>query len=107
MFTDLLDDRVVRMPPNTTAAALSQLMALRCAPRFTGYRSSPPLALEAAAGVLLALADLARDLPEVRELDINPLVVTPNGVLGLDARIRVGPLSGPELRQRSLVRPRQ
>ena len=107
VLTDLLDDRVVRMPPDTTAAALSQLMALRCAPRFAGFRGSPPLAFDAAAAVLLSLADLARDLPEVRELDINPLIVTPTGVLGLDARLRVGPLAGPDLLQRSLVRPRQ
>ena len=107
VLTDLLADRVVRMPPDTTTAALSQLMALRCAPRFAGYRSSPPLAFDAAAGVLLSLADLARDLPEVRELDINPLIVTPTGVLGLDARVRVGPPAGPDLLQHSLVRPRQ
>jgi len=107
VLTDLLDDRVVRMPPDTTAAALSQLMALRCAPRFAGYRNSPALAFDAAAGVLLSLADLSRDLPEVREIDINPLIVTPTGVLGLDARLRVGPPAGPELLQRSLVRPRQ
>ena len=107
VLTDLLDDRVVRMPPDTMAAGLSQLMALRCAPRLAGFRGSPPLAVDAAAAVLLALADLAHDLPEVCELDINPLIVTPTGVLGLDARIRVGALAGPELLQRSLVRPRQ
>ena len=106
VFTDLLDDRVVRMPPDSMASAISQVMALRCSPRFAGYRSSPPLALEAAAGVLLSIANLARDLPEVCELDINPLIVTPTGVFGLDARVRVRSVRDPRLPQRSLIRPR-
>jgi len=106
VFTDLLDDRVVRMPPESIAAATAQLMALRCAPRLTGYRGGPPLALEAAAAAVLGVATLARDLIEVRELDINPLIVTPTGVLGLDVRVRVGPAGDPQLAQRSLVRPR-
>ena len=106
VLTDLLDDRVVRMPPDSMASALAQLSALRCAPRFAGYRSAPPLPLEAVAGVLLCLANLARDLPEVCELDINPLIVTPTGVLGLDTRVRVCPVSASALPESSLVRPR-
>ena len=64
------------------------------------------LLVEAVAGVLLCLANLARDLPEVCELDINPLVVTPTGVLGLDTRVRVCPVSASALPESSLVRPR-
>lgn len=105
VFCGLLDDRVVHMAPGSNAAAASQLMAPRCAPRFTGYRGSPPLALEAASG-RGGLATLARALPEVRELDVNPLLVTPTGVLGLDARVRVGPAKGPAARAAQFVRRR-
>ncbi len=90
-LTDLLDDRVVRVPPTSRAAALDQLAQLRCAPLFAGYRHRPALDLEAVADVMLALSALARDLPEVRELDINPLLVGRVGASGLDVRVRIGP----------------
>lgn len=88
--TELLDDRVVRLPPRSRVAALDQLSELRCAPRFGGYRGRPPLALNAVADVLLALGALASDLPEVRELDLNPLMVSADGTLALDVRVRAG-----------------
>jgi acyl-CoA synthetase (NDP forming)/GNAT superfamily N-acetyltransferase len=93
-LTDLLADRVVRMPPTTPAAALEQLSLLRCAPLFGGYRNQPSLDLDGTVDVLLALGRLARDLPEVLELDINPLLVGHSGVSGLDVRIRVGQPDG-------------
>jgi acyl-CoA synthetase (NDP forming)/GNAT superfamily N-acetyltransferase len=93
-LTDLLADRVVRLPPTTTAAAVEQLSMLRCAPLFGGYRNLPALDLDGTVDVMLALGALARDLPEVLELDINPLLVGHSGVSGLDVRIRVGQPDG-------------
>ena len=102
-FTDLLDDRVVRMPPQSLAAAVDQISSLRCAARFGSYRNLPALDLEATAEVLLSLAALTRDLPEIRELDLNPLVVSADGVCVLDVRIRVGPAAAaPEHATRAL-----
>jgi acyl-CoA synthetase (NDP forming) len=89
-LTDLLADRVVRIPPTTKAAAVAQLALLRCAPLFGGYRNLPALDLDGTADVMLSLGALARDLPEVLELDINPLLVGHSGVSGLDVRIRIG-----------------
>ncbi len=90
VLTDLLDDRVVRMPPVSIEAALAQLRTLRCAPRFDGFRGSPALDIIGSAEVLVALAALTRDLPEVLELDLNPLLVTPSSAVALDVRIRTG-----------------
>ncbi len=105
-LTEVLGDTSIRLPATSKAAALDQLGSLRCAVRFGGYRGSPPLALHAAADVLLRLADMARDLPEIRELDLNPLVVSSSGVCVLDVRIRVGPsLCPPDLPTRTLTRP--
>ena len=105
-LTELLADRALRMPPSSRAAAMDQLASLRCAPRLRGYRGDPPLAIDAAADVLLRLADIAADLPEVLELDLNPLMVTASGVCALDVRIRVGPpLSLPYRPTRTLTRP--
>ena len=104
-LTDVLGDRTVRMPPASKAAALEQLNSLRCASRLGGYRGSPALAIDAAADVLLRLADITRDLPEVRELDLNPLLVSPAGVCALDVRIRVGSaVCSPDDATRTLTR---
>ncbi len=105
-LTDLLADRVVRVPPTTHRGAVEVLSALRCAPLFTGFRDLPPLDVDATVQVILALGALARDLPEIRELDVNPLLVDAGGAIGLDVRIRVGPgLDGAEHAARNLSLP--
>jgi acyl-CoA synthetase (NDP forming)/GNAT superfamily N-acetyltransferase len=102
--TDLLQDRAVRMPAGSPAEAVEQLSALRCARRFDGFRSRPPLDRAAAAHVVMALGRLALDLPEVQEIELNPLVVNEIGVSSLDARARVGvPRAWPDLATRSLA----
>ncbi len=104
-LTEVLDDRVIRVPPSTRQQALEQLSGLRCARLFDGYRNVPALDLDATADVLMALAAIARDLPEVQELDINPLLVGHTGVSGLDVRIRIGiPHDRRELPARTLTR---
>jgi acetyl coenzyme A synthetase (ADP forming)-like protein len=54
-----------------------------------GWRGAPPASHEAVAGVLHRLSQLALDLPEVAELDLNPVLAGPNGCVAVDARIRV------------------
>ncbi|MET8764891.1 GNAT family N-acetyltransferase [Lentzea sp. NPDC004782] len=82
--TDLIDDRAAALAPLSTADA-DDLMR--------GYRAAGAVlaATDEAAvrDVLLRVADLAAALPEITELDINPLVVTSTGCLVVDARIRV------------------
>ena len=58
---------------------VSQLLA--------GYRDRPPADRKAIADVLIALSDLLIDIPEITELDINPLLADATGVIALDARI--------------------
>ncbi len=60
-----------------------------------GYRNVPPAKAEDIALTLVKLAQLAADVPEIRELDINPLLADETGVLALDARIAVAPLDPP------------
>jgi acetyltransferase len=57
-----------------------------------GYRDVPAAKVADIALTLVKLAQLAADVPELRELDINPLLADQNGVLALDARIAVAPL---------------
>lgn len=94
-YTALLDDRVVRLPAESRQAAWDQLGWLRCAPRFGGYRGAPALDTEAVVDVLMALSAMVQELPQVRELDLNPLLVTQTSVCALDARLRIGPPVSP------------
>jgi acetyltransferase len=59
-----------------------------------GYRGKPPANLEAIVEVLIRVGQLAIDHPEIRELDINPLLADDRGAVALDARIRVAPTAG-------------
>jgi acyl-CoA synthetase (NDP forming) len=91
-LTDILDDRVLRVPPTTRAQALAQLAELRAAPALSGFRGLPPLAADAVADVLVALGRLLEACPEIREVDLNPVLVTASGAWVLDARIAVAPV---------------
>jgi acetyltransferase len=60
-----------------------------------GYRGKPPANIEAIVEVLIRLGQLAADQPEIRELDINPLLADAAGVVALDARLRIAPAQSP------------
>jgi len=60
--------------------------------------------IEAVIGVLLALAQLAGDCPEIREVLIDPLIANPTGIAARGARVRVAPVSGPRRDSHSRVR---
>ncbi|MEU6717458.1 GNAT family N-acetyltransferase [Nonomuraea sp. NPDC046802] len=90
---DLLADRVFRVPPVTDALAM--IGELRCAPLLHGYRGAPPVDITALADQILRIGRLLEDLPQVAELDLNPVIVTPDTATTVDARIRVAPCDKP------------
>jgi acetyltransferase len=69
-----------------------------------GYRNVPPANVDAVAAALLQVAQLVTDLPEVREVDVNPLLADPYGVIALDGRMRVAPSVG-DRHARLAIRP--
>ncbi|MDW8338194.1 MAG: acetate--CoA ligase family protein [Thermoleophilia bacterium] len=85
LYAELLDDVAVALVHEDDAARL--LRSLRGAPLLGGARGRPPLDLGAAARAVAALSRAAAACPEVAELEVNPLLVLPDGVLGLDARV--------------------
>ena len=89
--TDVLADRAARLTPVTDLDAAEMVRSLRTAPLLMGYRGAAAVDLAAIEDVLLRLARLADDLPEVTELDLNPLIARPDGVQALDVRVRVEP----------------
>ncbi|GAA2287360.1 hypothetical protein GCM10010149_37150 [Nonomuraea roseoviolacea subsp. roseoviolacea] len=93
VMADLLADRAFRVPPVTDAADM--IGELRCAPLLHGYRGSPPADVGALADQVTRVGRLLDDLPQVAELDLNPVIVTPDGATTVDARIRVAPCEPP------------
>jgi len=69
--SDLISDRSFRLLPMTVEDAATLIRALRGAPLLFGYRSSPPCDVTALQDMLLRVARLAEDLPELAELDLN------------------------------------
>ncbi|MGZ4291279.1 MAG: acetate--CoA ligase family protein, partial [Gaiellaceae bacterium] len=61
----------------------------KAAKLLAGWRGAPPADTAAVADVLHRLSQLAVDLPEVSELDLNPVLAGPDGALAVDARVRL------------------
>jgi len=87
VYAELLRDTAVALAPVGAGDAGELLHSLRGAPLFTGARGRPALDFRAAAGVLATVSRVAAEHPEIAEIEINPLLVMPEGALGLDARI--------------------
>ena len=89
---ELWCDRSLGLPPLNERLARRMLETLKIWPLLQGFRGRPPVNLDALVESLMRLSYLAADLPEIEELDINPLVVGPDGVLALDARAVMRPV---------------
>ena len=92
--TDVWSDRVFLMPPITDVDAARALRSLRIWPLLAGHRGSPPVDVAAVERLILAVAQLALDVPELAELDLNPVIVTADGVSCVDAKLRVEVAAG-------------
>lgn len=88
---EVVGDRALALPPINAALARDLISRTRISRLLAGYRDRLPANLGAIVDVLLSLQDIAVELPQVKELDINPLWADHAGVLALDARIRVAP----------------
>jgi acetyltransferase len=84
---ELFKDKRLEFPPLNEKLAMQMLQSLRIWPLLEGYRDSPPKNIDKLIEVLIRLSYLAADYPEIEELDVNPLFVTPTDVIALDARI--------------------
>jgi acyl-CoA synthetase (NDP forming) len=89
--TEVLGDYTARLTPLTDTDADDLIHGVHAAPLLLGHRGTPPVDMAALADVLLRVSRLADDLPEIAELDLNPVIATPSGVHAVDARIRLSP----------------
>jgi len=101
---EIIGDRAVALPPMNMALASELIDRTRISRLLKGYRDRPGADLDAISAALIRVAQLVIDIPEVVELDINPLFADAKGVLALDARMRVraATCKGPE---RLAIRP--
>ncbi|MEO7134337.1 MAG: bifunctional acetate--CoA ligase family protein/GNAT family N-acetyltransferase [Vicinamibacterales bacterium] len=86
---EVLADRAIALPPLNRVLARELVSRTRVAKLLAGYRDHPPVDLDAICDVLIAVSQMLADLPELAELDINPLLADHDGVIALDARLRV------------------
>ena len=86
---EVVADRALALPPLNTALAQALVGRTRVSRLLRGYRDVPGADLSAITRTLVAVSQLLADVPEIAELDINPLVVDPDGAVALDARVRV------------------
>jgi len=92
---ELLNDVSVRLAPLGPADAASMVRELRSFPLLDGYRGGPRLAVGAVEDVLLRIGALVEDHPQIAELDCNPLIVTTDEAVVVDARVRVEAVEPP------------
>ncbi len=88
---EVIDDKALALPPLDLRLAHELIGRTRVSRILKAYRDVPAADERAVALILVKLAQLAADIPEVRTLDINPLLSDRDGVLALDARVAIAP----------------
>jgi len=97
---ELLRDTAMRLVPVSDADAHDLVRSLRTSPLFFGYRGAPPADVAALEQLIIRVGLLAATLPSVAELDCNPVIVSPEGAVAVDIKVRVEPVpeARPEVR---------
>jgi acyl-CoA synthetase (NDP forming) len=93
VFLDLVADTAVRVTPLTDRAAAAMVREIRAWPLLAGQRGHPPADIEALQDMLLRVSRLVEEVPDIAEIELNPVLLGPPGRGGriVGARIRVAP----------------
>jgi acetyltransferase len=94
--TEVINDKALALPPLDLPLARDLISSARVSRLLKGYRNVPAAKEDDIAFVLVRLARLVADLPEVREIDLNPLIADESGVMALDARVAVKAVAADE-----------
>lgn len=86
---EVLGDRALALPPLDMLLARQLIEETRISRLLAGYRDRPPADLDALAAAVVNVSELIIRHPEIRELDINPLLIDENGIIALDARMKI------------------
>ncbi len=86
---EIIGDKSLELPPLNTALARAQIERTRIAALLKGYRDRPAADIDGVVNVLMQLSQIVANHAEITEIDINPLLCDPQGVIAVDCRIRV------------------
>lgn len=100
---ELIADTHVALPPLDLASAENLISRTRVSRILAAYRDVPAADRRAIADVLVALGQMASSLPQIRELDLNPILADARGAVAVDARVVLEP--DPAQRRRPAIRP--
>jgi acetyltransferase len=101
---EVINDKALALPPLDLELARDLIARTRVSRILKSYRDVPAADEAGVALVLVKLAQMAADFPEIREVDLNPLLADENGIIAVDARIAVAPLG--QERRRHFGHPR-
>lgn len=87
VFVELLKDVTFRIAPVTLAEALEMITEVKAYPLLMGYRNTPPVDVDAIAGIIVSTSTAIMENPQIKELDLNPVMVNEKGAKVVDARI--------------------
>ncbi len=106
---EVISDKALALPPLDLALAHRLIARTRVSRILKAYRNVPAANEQAIALLLVKLAQLAADFPEIREIDLNPVLADETGVIAVDARVSVAPVDarrhGPSGHPRFAIRP--
>jgi acetyltransferase len=91
---EIIDDKALALPPLDLNMAHELIGRTRIARLMKAYRGNPAVDEKAVALMIVKVAQLAADLPEISELDLNPILADSSEVIAVDARIAVAPNGG-------------
>lgn len=87
IFVEVLKDVSFRVAPLSEEDALEMISEIKSSRILEGFRNMPPVDKKALAKIILAVAKLLEENPEVDSLDLNPIMAYPDGALVVDARV--------------------
>jgi acyl-CoA synthetase (NDP forming) len=87
VFVELLKDVNFRVAPINSEDAKEMITQLKAFPLLNGYRNTPPADIDALSAILCSVSRLVMENPEIKELDLNPVMAYPKGAKTVDARV--------------------
>ena len=91
IFVEVLEDTTFRVAPVAESEAREMTAEIDSAPLLRGARGRDPVDVDGVTETIQRLSQLVTDFPAILELDLNPLVATPDGVKAVDVRLTVDP----------------
>jgi len=95
IMAEVLKDRSVALPPLNRLLARQLMKKTKIYTLIKGFKNHPPVDLALLEEILIRLSQLVTDFPEIEEIDINPLIVTPNDAYAMNTHILLSPAKAP------------